>query len=137
MSVWLICVLCFFLGLSCVVLSVPLPIDCFFSHIMGVFSYNLFKYFFRPLLSSPSGTPMMWMLVCLMLSQRSCFYFLTVMSSATVSISISGFVWPYTVFLLECGWFTILCQFQVYNIVIVFFFFLQINTTIGYYKIGI
>ena len=45
----------------------------FFSHIREVFSYYLFKYFPRCLLSlsSPSGTPMVQMLVRLMLSQRS------------------------------------------------------------------
>ena len=48
-------------------------VDYFFSHIREVFSYYLFKYFPRCLLSlsSPSGTPIKWMLMCLMLSQRS------------------------------------------------------------------
>ena len=44
---------------------------CFLSHVREVFDYNLFKYFSRSFLSSPSGTPMMQMLVRLMLSQRS------------------------------------------------------------------
>ena len=46
-------------------------VDYFLSHVREVFSYYLVKYFIRSFLSSPSGTPIMWMLVCLMLSQRS------------------------------------------------------------------
>ena len=47
--------------------------ECFLSDIGEIFSYNLFQYFLWPFLSlsSPSGTPMMQMLVHLMLSQRS------------------------------------------------------------------
>ena len=44
--------------------------DSFLSHVREVFSYYLFKYFLRSFLSFP-GTPLIWMLVCLMLSQRS------------------------------------------------------------------
>ena len=47
-------------------------IDYFLCHIREVFNYNLFKYFLRPFFfSSSSGTPIIRMLVCLMLSQRS------------------------------------------------------------------
>ena len=45
--------------------------DNFLSHVQEVFSFLFFKYFLRAFLSSPSGTPIMQMLVCLMLSQRS------------------------------------------------------------------
>ena len=46
-------------------------VDYFLSHVWKVFRYYLFKYFLRSFLSSPSGTPIMQMLVCLMLFQRS------------------------------------------------------------------
>ena len=47
-------------------------VDNFCSHVREVFSYYLFKYFLRSFsLSSPSGTPIMRILVCLMLSQGS------------------------------------------------------------------
>ena len=45
--------------------------NCPFSRLGKFFSYYLFKYFLRPLLSLPSGTPIMQMLACLMLSQKS------------------------------------------------------------------
>ena len=46
--------------------------DCFLSHVREFFRYYHFKYFLRSfLLSFPSGTPTLWMLMCLMLSQRS------------------------------------------------------------------
>ena len=43
----------------------------FLSYVREVFSYQFFKYFLRSFLSSPSGTPTLWMLVNLMLSQKS------------------------------------------------------------------
>ena len=48
-------------------------VDYFFSRVQEAFSYYLFKYLLSSFLSlfSPSGTPIMWMLVRLMLSQRS------------------------------------------------------------------
>ena len=47
-------------------------VDYFLSHVGEVFSYSLFKYFLIVLsLSSPSGIPIMQMLVHLMLSQKS------------------------------------------------------------------
>ena len=47
-------------------------LDYFLSHVRELLRYYLFKYFLRSFsLSSPSGTPIMQMLVCLMLSQRS------------------------------------------------------------------
>jgi len=46
-------------------------VDYFFSHFREVFSYYLLKYFLRSFLFSPSETPIMWMSVCLVLSQRS------------------------------------------------------------------
>ena len=72
--IWLVCILaCFSLGLSCMGLSVFLDlIDYFLSHVWDVFTYYLFKYFSGPFsLSSPSGTPIMQILVFLMLSQSS------------------------------------------------------------------
>ena len=46
-------------------------VDYFLSYVREVFSYQFFKYFLRSFLSSPSGTPTLWMLVNLMLSQKS------------------------------------------------------------------
>ena len=46
-------------------------IEYFLSHVREVFCYYLCKYYLGSFLSSPSGTPIMQMLVCLMLSQRS------------------------------------------------------------------
>ena len=46
-------------------------LDYFLLHVREVFTYYIFKYFGGSFLSSPSGTPIMQMLVCLMLSQRS------------------------------------------------------------------
>ena len=45
--------------------------DCFLSHVREVFIYYLFKYFPMLFLSFPSGTSVMWLLVCLMLFQSS------------------------------------------------------------------
>ena len=44
---------------------------CFLSQVREVFSYYVFKFILCPFFSSPSGTPIMWVLVCVMLSQRS------------------------------------------------------------------
>ena len=44
-------------------------VDYFLFHVREVFSYYFFKYFLGSFLSSPSGTPIMWMLAHLMLSQ--------------------------------------------------------------------
>ena len=61
----------FLLDLSCIGLCFLELIEYFLSHIREVFNYNLFNYFLVPLFSSSSsGTPIIWMLVCLMLSQR-------------------------------------------------------------------
>ena len=48
-------------------------IDYFFSHVGEIFNNNLFKKFLTPFLfsSSSSGTPIIWMLLCLILSQMS------------------------------------------------------------------
>ena len=46
-------------------------VDYFLSHVGEIFSYYVFKYFLRSFLSSPSGTPIMWMLLSLRLPQRS------------------------------------------------------------------
>ena len=45
--------------------------EWFLSHVTNIFGYYLFEYFFCPFLSlsSPSGTPIIWMLVHLLLSQ--------------------------------------------------------------------
>ena len=64
--------MCFSLDLSCMGLSVLPGLDYFLSHVREVFtiiSSNIFSvpFFF----SSSSGTPIIQMLVCLMLSQRS------------------------------------------------------------------
>ena len=64
---------------QCVLLEFILPgivcllylVDYFISPVRDVFSYYLFKYFLRSFLSSPSGTHIMQILVCLLLSQRS------------------------------------------------------------------
>ena len=72
--VWLVCVLvCFSLGLSCLGLFVPLGLDWLFPFpCWEIFNYNLFKIFWHPFFfSSSSGTPIIWMLVHLILSQRS------------------------------------------------------------------
>ena len=46
--------------------------DCFLSHVREVLSYCLFRMFSHVLfLSCPSGTPIMWMLLCLILAQKS------------------------------------------------------------------
>ena len=46
--------------------------DCFLFHVRGVFSCHLFNIFSSPIsLSSPSGTPIMWMLLHLVVSQWS------------------------------------------------------------------
>ena len=45
--------------------------DWFLFHVREVFGYYLLEYFFCLLLSSPSGTPIIWTLVRLMLSQSS------------------------------------------------------------------
>ena len=73
---WLLCVwTCISFGLSCLGFSAlpELGGDCFISHVMEVFSYYLFKYFPNsfPSLFSPSGTPIMQILMHLVLSQRS------------------------------------------------------------------
>ena len=60
------------MGLSCMGLFVPLELDYFLFHVEEVFIYNLFKNFLIPFLfSSSSGTPIIQMLVCLILSQIS------------------------------------------------------------------
>ena len=74
LSVWFLCVsVCSSLGSSCLGLCFLDLDDYFLFHVREVFSYYLFKYFLGSLfsLSSPSGTPIMWMLVDLMLFQRS------------------------------------------------------------------
>ena len=60
----------------------------FLSHVREVFNYNLFKYFLWPFLSSPSESLIMWILVCLMLSQRS--------------LTLSSFL--FFLFSLLCSW---------------------------------
>ena len=66
---------CSSLGPCCMALFVLLYLsELFLSHVRGFFSYKIFKYFlisfFFPI-SSISGTPIMWMLVHLVLSQKS------------------------------------------------------------------
>ena len=61
-----------FLGSSCLGLCVLLDLDiCFLSHIRKFSAIIYSNKFFAPFsLSSPSGSPIMGMLVCLMLFQR-------------------------------------------------------------------
>ena len=71
---WLICALtCSSLGLSWNRLLDFLNLGYYFlSHVTEVINYNLFKYFLRPFLYfSSSGTPIIWMLMNLLLSQWS------------------------------------------------------------------
>ena len=72
-SIWLICVSAFYsLLLSCFQLSVILDLNkCFLSNATKVWGYYLFKYSLWPFLSYSFWTPIMWMLVHLMLSQKS------------------------------------------------------------------
>ena len=60
--------MCSSFGLSCKGFSGFIYLsECFLSHIRKVYGYNLFKYFLRFVLSLfPSGTPNLWMLVCLL-----------------------------------------------------------------------
>ena len=61
------------LGSSCSGPSVLPVLDiCFLLQVWNVFIHNFIKYLFDPSLSlsPPSGTPIMWMLVHLILSQR-------------------------------------------------------------------
>ena len=69
----------------------------FVSDIREVFDYDLFKYFLGSFsLSSPSGTPIMRMLVHLMLSQRSLrlFSFLFILFSLFCSMAVISTVLP-------------------------------------------
>ena len=66
------CLGIFSLALSCMGLSALPGSDYFLSHVREVFNRNLFKYFLSPFFSSSSsGAPIVWMLVHLILSQRS------------------------------------------------------------------
>ena len=60
----------------------------FLSHVREVFNYNLFKYFLWLFLFSPSESLIMWILVYLMLSQRS--------------LTLSSFL--FFLFSLLCSW---------------------------------
>ena len=64
-------------------------VDYFLSHVWKIFSDSLSKYFLRSILSSPSGTLIMWMLVHLMLCQRSLrlFLFLFILFSTFCSVT--------------------------------------------------
>ena len=95
----ILCVLaCFSLGLSCMGLFVPLELDYFLFHVGEIFNYNLFENFLIPFIFySFSGTHIIWMLVCLMLSQKSLrlssvlFTFFTLFcSSKVVSATLSS-----------------------------------------------
>ena len=71
--VWLVCVLaCFSMGLSCMGLFVPLGLDYFLFHVGEIFNSNLFKMFSHTFFFFYSpGVPIIRMLVCMILSQRS------------------------------------------------------------------
>ena len=97
MSAWLTRVLvCSSLSLSCLWISVLPGLGWYFlSHVREVFSYYLFKYFLGFFLF-PCGSPIMWMIMCLMLSQRSlrlssffccCFFILFSIFCSVVVIS--------------------------------------------------
>ena len=66
-----ICLSMFLLEFIFMELSLLTGLECHLSHVRKVFSYSLFKYFFRPFLSFFSWKPYMQMLVCLMLFQIS------------------------------------------------------------------
>ena len=80
--------------------------DYLFSHISGVFNYNLFKYFSVPFFfSSSSGSPIIRILVHLMLSQRS----LTVLNSfhSFIFILLCGSYFHYFIFLVTYPFFSL------------------------------
>ena len=62
-------------------------IDYFLSHVGEIFNYNLFKNFLISFLSSSSGIPIIRMLVCLILFQRSLKLFLVLFILSTVFCS--------------------------------------------------
>ena len=65
-------VACFSLGLSCMVLFALLGlIDYFLFHVGEISTIVSSKICSYPFFFSSSGTPIIWMLVCLILSQRS------------------------------------------------------------------
>ena len=61
----------FLLGFNHIELFVLLGLDYFFFYVEEIFNYNLFKNFSYPFFFWSSGTPIIRMLVCLILSQRS------------------------------------------------------------------
>ena len=71
-KLWYILV-CFSLNSSCLHPLCFLYLDiCFCLQACDIFSHNFFKYIFDPFFpSSPSGTTIIWILVHVMLSQRS------------------------------------------------------------------
>ena len=73
MLVWLLCVLvCFSLCLACIdSLHLLDLIDYFLFHVGKIFNYNLLINVLITFFSSPSGTPIIRMLVHLILSQMS------------------------------------------------------------------
>ena len=75
-------------------------VDCFLSHVQEVFGYYLFKYFLRSFVSSPSGTPIMRMLVHIM-SQRSLMLslFLFILFSVFCSVAVICTILSYRSFI--------------------------------------
>ena len=80
-------------------------VDYFLSHVREVFSYYRFKYFLGSLfsLSSPSGTPVMRMLVDLMLFRRSQSVFIFFHSFFYIMFYSSDF--HHSVFRVPCPFF--------------------------------
>ena len=115
------------LGLSCLGLCFLDLSDCFLSPMKQFFSYYLSSYFLRPFIS-PSGTPIMLMLVHLMLSQRSLrlssFFFILfslLFSKAVISVILSSSSLNHSLF---CHWFLLVYfSFQVLYCSSVCFFF--------------
>ena len=88
----------------------------FLSHVREVFNYNLLKYFIWPFLSSPSESLIMWILVCLMVSQRS----LTLSSFHSILFSLLCFMAVISTILSSNHVFILLSQLFCYCFLLVF-----------------
>ena len=81
-------------------------VDYFLSHVREIFSYYLFQYFLRSflLLLGEESIPIMWMLVHLMLSQRSLrlssfFFFLFIFSPIFWSVAVISIILSFRPFI--------------------------------------
>ena len=113
--VWLVCVLaCFSLGSSCMELFAPLGLDYFLFHFGEIFNYSLFKHFlilFLFLFFFWDPYPIIWMLVCLILSQRSRRLFSVIFSFFLLYSALQKLFPP---FYLPVHWFILLLQILCY-----------------------